>query len=131
MSPWNEHLFKIEEKSLKLSDKQKERFHNKTAQGLFLCKRARPDISLAIAYFMMRVHSPNESDQKKLTRMMKFLKQMIKDCLTLKADGLKSLKWYMDAAFAVHPDMRSHMGAIMTMGEGAAQHVCHKQGMNT
>ena len=87
MSPWNKHLFKVEEKSPKLPDKQKEKFHNKTAQGLFLCKRARPDISLAIAYLMMRVHNLNEDDQKKLVRMMKFLKQTVNDHLTLKADG--------------------------------------------
>ena len=131
MSPWNEHLFKVEEKSPKLLDEQKEKFHNKTAQRLFLCKRARPNISPAIAYLMTRVRNPNEDDQKKLVRMMKFLKQMVNNCLTLKADGSRTLKWYVDAAFAVHPDMRSHMGAVMTMGQGAAQHICHKQGMNT
>ena len=38
----------------------------------------------------------------------------------------------MDAAFAVHPDMKSHTGAIMTMGGGAIQTMLSsKQKMNT
>ena len=49
----------------------------------------------------------------------------------LELDQWHKLHWYVDAAFAVHPDMRSHTGAIMTMGKGAANHVCRKQGMNT
>jgi hypothetical protein len=130
-SPWNEHLFKVDNKSPKLSDEERELFHNKTAQGLFLCKRARPDISPAIAYFTTRVRDPREDDKRKLTRMMKFLNQTTKDRLTLKADGSRVLKWFVDASFAVHPDMRSHTGAVMTMGQGAVQHICRKQGMNT
>ncbi len=63
--------------------------------------------------------------------MMKFLKQTVKDILTLKADGLRSLKWHVDASFAVHPDFRSHTGATMTMGEGVPVHRSNKQGMNT
>jgi hypothetical protein len=27
--------------------------------------------------------------------------------------------WHVDEAFAVHPDYRSHTGAIMSMGQGA------------
>jgi hypothetical protein len=26
------------------------------------------------------------------------------------------LSWYVDASFAVHPDMRGHTGGAMTMG---------------
>ena len=32
---------------------------------------------------------------------------------------------------AVHPDMKSHTGAIMTMGQGAIQSVSTKQKVNT
>ena len=49
-SPWNENLFKVHEKSPKLDTAMAELFHTVTAQGLFACKRARLNISLAIAY---------------------------------------------------------------------------------
>jgi hypothetical protein len=63
--------------------------------------------------------------------MMKFLKQTSKDCLTLKLDGSQQLKWYVDAAFAVHPDFKSHTGGVMTMGKGAVTSISRKQGLNT
>ena len=37
----------------------------------------------------------------------------------------------MDASFAVHPDFKSHTGAVMTMGNGAITSISRKQGMNT
>jgi hypothetical protein len=64
-------------------------------------------------------------------RLMKYLQQTVQDCLTLRADGSGDLKWYVDAAFAVHPDFRSHTGAVMTMGKGATTSLCNKQGMNS
>ena len=137
-SPWNENLFKVDEKSPKLEFEMKEQFHTSTAQGLFACKRARPDIksarpyiSPAIAYLTTRVREPNQDDWNKLVRMMKFLKQTQSDVLTLRADGSKTLKWHVDAAFAVHPDFRSHTGATITMGQGAITSVSRKQGMTT
>ena len=49
----------------------------------------------------------------------------------MKADGSRQLKWWIDAAFAVHNDMRSHTGAMMTMGAGAIQSSLRKQKSNT
>ena len=39
--------------------------------------------------------------------------------LTLHADKLNILKWYVDTPFAVHADFKSHTGLAMTMGKGA------------
>ena len=36
----------------------------------------------------------------------------------------------MDTSFAVHPDFKSHTGAIMTMGQGAMQSVYRNQKLN-
>jgi hypothetical protein len=37
------------------------------------------------------------------------------------------MTWYLDAAFAVHPDFKGHTGAVMTMGKGAIQSSSTKQ----
>ena len=37
----------------------------------------------------------------------------------------------MDASFAVHPDFRSHTGAVMTYGKGALQTLLTRQKLNT
>ena len=37
------------------------------------------------------------------------------------------IKYYVDASFAVYPNLKSHTGAIMTMGQGATQSVSSEQ----
>jgi hypothetical protein len=41
------------------------------------------------------------------------------------------VKWYLDASFAVHEDMKSHTGAVLTLGEGVLQAISTKQWTNT
>ena len=61
---------------------------------------------------------PNESDWNKLIRLMKFLNGTKDKKLRLSMDNIKCIKWYVDVAFAVHADYKSHTGATMTFGEG-------------
>jgi hypothetical protein len=51
--------------------------------------------------------------------------------LVLGWDGTGDVKWYVDASFAVHKDMRSHTGGLMTMGQGAIVSMSTKQKLNT
>ena len=129
--PWNENLFKVDEKDVKLSKDKHEMFHTFVAKGLFLCKRARPDIQPAIAFLATRVKGPGEQDWFKLCKMIGFLKNTSNDVLTLSADDTHNIIWYVDAAFGVHNDMRSHTGAIMSLGEGVIQGISTKQKINT
>ena len=114
-----------------LTGDRAETFHTMVAKGLFLCKRARPDIQPTIAVLSTRVKSPNESDWKKLIRLMEYLNGTKELMLRLWADDLRVVKWYVDASFAVHPDYRSHTGAAMTLGEGAVIGLSKKQKLNT
>jgi hypothetical protein len=43
----------------------------------------------------------------------------------------KPLTWYIDVAFAVHGDMKSHTGAVFTMGKGAIIGSSTKQKVNS
>ncbi|CAJ1929674.1 unnamed protein product [Cylindrotheca closterium] len=42
-----------------------------------------------------------------------------------------SMKWMMDASFAVHPDFKSHTGGTLSFGGGAAQVMSKKQKLNS
>jgi hypothetical protein len=56
------------------------------------------------------------------------------DCdrpLVLGADNDGLLMWYVDASFAVHPNMRGHTGGGLTMGRGFPISVSTKQKLNT
>ena len=57
-TPAAEHLFKIGESVEKLDEKKSEEFHTTVAKCLFLCKRARPDIQVAVAFFMYTRKKP-------------------------------------------------------------------------
>jgi hypothetical protein len=39
--------------------------------------------------------------------------------LILQADNMNVMKWWVDASFAVHADMKSHTGGVMSLGKGA------------
>ena len=51
--------------------------------------------------------------------------------LRLTVESLNVVKWWADAAFAVHPDMKSHTGGVMMLGSGAIQCISRKQKLNT
>ena len=79
----------------------------------------------------MQTKEPNVSDWNKLIRMMKYLNGMQNMKLTLSAKNLRSIKWYVDMSFAVHPDFRSQTGGTMTFGKGVVQLLSKKQKLNT
>ena len=114
-----------------LSNEMREVFHTFVAKGLFMSKRLRPDIQPTIAVLATRVKEPTMDDWKKLLRLMKYINGTKTYSLTLSADDLHVVKWYVDALFAVHPDFRSHLGAVMTMGQEAVQSSSSKQKLNT
>jgi hypothetical protein len=66
-----------------------------------------------------------------LGRLMKYLEGTIGLPLILGMDKSGKIRWYTDAAFAAHNNMKSHTGAVMTMGQGAANSQSSKQKLNT
>jgi len=50
--------------------------------------------------------------------------------LTISADDLRVIKLYVDIAFAVNPDFKSHTGGIMTLGKGSIQGISWKYKLN-
>jgi hypothetical protein len=102
-TPAGDNLFNLGT-GAKLDTKRWEICHTFVANGLFLCKRARPDIQQAISVLWTRVKDLNQADWEKLMRHMKYLNGTKGENLTLSADDLRVVKWYVAASFAVHPD---------------------------
>ena len=61
---------------------------------------------------------PNEGDWAKLVKIMNFLKATQNEVASMSADDTQSIKWYVDAAFEVHKDFKSHIGATLSLGNG-------------
>ncbi len=103
---------------MKLDHERAKAFHNITAKGIYVAKRARPDISLSLAFLTTRVKGPDIDNWRKLCHLAEFLCSTRGLLLILAADGTGVLSWYVDTWFAVHPDMKGHTGGAMTMGTG-------------
>jgi hypothetical protein len=78
-----------------------------------------------------RVTEPNNGDWMKLKKLLNFLKATQNDIAAVSADNTNSIKWHVDAAFAVHKDFKSHTGATMSLGTGVITSISTKQKVNT
>ena len=131
MTPAAEHLFKVNDTPTYLNEEEAMFSHHNVAKLLFLCKRARPDIQTAVAFLSTRVKQPDCDDYKKMGHVMKYLRNTITLTLTLEADDLQLIHWWIDGAFATHQDMRSHTGGAMTLGKGVIYGTSTRQKLNT
>ena len=88
-----------------------------TARLLFAAKQARPDIQVTVTYLCTRVLEPTKDDYLKLARVICYLCTTGHLTLVIGWDDTGELLWSIDASFAVHNDMLSHMGAMLTFGK--------------
>ena len=106
-------------------------FHHIVAKLLYVSKRARLDISLAIAFLCTRVTRSTIEDWGKLRRLLQYIKGTINMPRIIGELSLTSLMTYVDASYGVHPDMRGHTGGLITMGIGCIHTKSSKQRLNT
>ncbi len=99
-------------------------FHSTVAKLLYIAKRTRPDILVAVAFLTTRVTRCDTDDLSKLHRVMSYLSQTIHRGITLRI-GTKpiAVRCYVDAAYAVHHDSKSHTGCFIIVGESGPSFV--------
>ena len=125
------NLFTVDEDCVKLKPVKAKEFQNLVAKTLFATKRARPDTCTAVAFLTTRVREPDKDDWTKLVHLMKYIRGTRKLSLILSANGSSILKWWVDASFGVHPNMRGHTGGGLSMGTGFPIAISTKQKLNT
>jgi Reverse transcriptase (RNA-dependent DNA polymerase) len=130
-SPARRDLFEIDEASPPLEADDAEVFHSVVAKLLYVSLRARGDILLAISFLCTRVSKCTKQDQAKLKRVLEYLNGTLHYKYILGADDLKKLRTWVDASYAVHPDMKSHTGGVMSFGLGGFVCKSSKQKLNT
>jgi hypothetical protein len=117
-SPAADHLFKITVGIEPVDKATSELLHATVAKLLFLCKRRQPDIQTAIVFLCTRVQQPTRHDYNKLARVIKYLRKTSDLVLRLSAENLNVVKWWVNASYGVHRDIRSHTGGTMSLGTG-------------
>jgi Reverse transcriptase (RNA-dependent DNA polymerase) len=117
-TPARKCLFDVDETSPPLEKAESETFHSVTAKLLYVSTRARIDLLLAIAFLSTRVSKSTKQDRAKLQRVLEYIKSTLDFEYTIGADDIGRMRTWVDAAFAVHPDMKSHTGGVISFGTG-------------
>jgi hypothetical protein len=123
------HLYNTNDGVRKLPEEREQLFHHIVAKLLYLCRRTRQDIQTAVVFLCTRVKNPDKDDYKKLTRVIQYLRDTKNMTLTIEPNN--SPKWWVDSSYAMHPDMKSHMGIFMTICKGGTYTSSCKQKLNT
>jgi hypothetical protein len=129
-TPARKTLFEIDERSEPLGSAKKENFHSVVAKLLYVSKRARLDIQMAVSFLCTRVSCSTVQDWSKLKRVLEYLNGSLDEFLTLGADDLRRMLTWVDASYAVHRDMKSHTGGAISFGRGAVMSKSSKQKLN-
>jgi len=106
-------------------------FHSTVAKLLFLAKRTRPDILLPIQYLTTRVLHADVNDKLKLERVLKYLNSTRNLGLILSSNNPMELLAFIDAAYGVHRDRKSHTGVVASLGTGSILDLTNAQSINT
>ena len=122
-TPATSYLFKVRE-SPELSEARADNFHSVTAALLFISRRCRLDIQTAVGFLTTRVTCPTEDDWAKLRRVLQYLRGTIDLVLTLGGEDITKMKSWVDVAYGVHDDCKSHTGGAISFGWGVLLTKC-------
>ena len=132
-SPAHSNLFSVlpVSTSALLGDKDKERFHSVVAQLLYLSKRVRPDLLVAVSFLTKRVLCPQQDDWTKLKRAIQYLRKTNNLGMVLEGSDTIGILAFVDASYGVHSDMKSHSGCVIGIGRGPVYAKSGGQKLNT
>ena len=116
-TPATRTLFDENPLSEPLSKADAEVFHRIVAKLLYVPIRARANIRLlTFGFLCSRVSKSTVQDQDKFRRLLEYINGTIDLVHTIGADDLGKLQTWVDAFYAVHLDMRSHTGDVISFG---------------
>ncbi len=112
----NHSSFIVDDESQLLEECERKYFHSTTAKLLYLAKRARPDILTLVIFLCTRVQYASKQDKEKLERVLGYLKWTEEQVLVLRPCVTGEVVAYVDTAYAIHNDSKSHTGVIIYVG---------------
>ena len=123
-------LFEFDSKDPLIPQKKQKVFRTVVAKLIFISKRTRADIQPALSYLCTKQDKANSDDWQKLRRLMQYLKSTIHIPHVIGADSLLKFHTFVDVAYAVHVDMKSHTGGAISLGRGTVFCKSSKQKLN-
>ena len=112
------------------SESEQKELYSVAYKLLHVAKRTRPDILPATQYLTTRVQKPNKDDIKKSKRVLRYLNGTRELGIRIQCHKPLAIHAYIDASYAIHDDMRSQTGCVITMGAGHVYVSSSKQKIN-
>jgi hypothetical protein len=122
-SPATEGLFDIRDTAVLVEEPTRAWFHSVVAKLSYLAKRAKPECLTTVAYLATRVTRCTDDDVDKLKRLLRYVADT-KDREIVIRPGVLGIcvRVYIDAAYGVHADGKSHTGSCVVIGDVGAVH---------
>ena len=95
ITPAANHLSDVNKTTRKLSKKDSQAFHTIVSKLLFLCKQSRMDILIRVDFLTTLARELDKDDDKKLSRILKYLSGTRGIVLTLESDRTGTVKWWL------------------------------------
>jgi len=70
-----------------------------------------------VSFLCTRVQGATQQDMGKLERVLGYVKAMQDYAMILRTQTTQNIRAYVDAAFALHSDSKSHTGVMVYVGE--------------
>ena len=122
-SPATDGLFEIREGAVMANEKMRVWFHSVVAKLSYLAKRAKPECLTAIAFLATRVTKCTEDDLEKLRRVLRYIAGTRDNGVVFRPGVLGiCVRVYVDAAYGVHADGKSHTGSCVAIGDVGSVH---------
>jgi hypothetical protein len=126
-TPGTRTVYQVNTQAEKLKEVEQRVFHTETAKLLFLAKRVRPDILTVVSFLCTRVTRATVEDRKKLARLLGYLRGTITQGLVIRPVDNLQIHAFVDAAFALHDDSKSHMGVVLLLDKSVVYIASRKQ----
>jgi hypothetical protein len=124
-SPAMGTLFEVDPNKTPIDDTAKQEwFHSYVARLLYLAKRVKPECLTTVSYLATRVNKADTDDVGKLNRLLRYLRYSAGRGIRL-CPGERGVcvRAYIDAAYGVHVDGKSHTGSALMIGDNGLCYV--------
>jgi hypothetical protein len=137
--PQSDDIFNIDKNSINLDESRRKKFHSVVYMLVYLGKRVRVEIQMALSFLAGRVSKATEQDEKKLFRVLIFLRNYPCEKLYFRKqsdqenDSLSNMdvKIWADSSWACHDDGTSRSSIILTVNNTVVSAFTHKQKLVT
>jgi hypothetical protein len=98
-------------------------FRSEVMRLMYLAKKTHPDLLMTVSYLATRVTKCTTDDLVKLRRLLKYLNVTKGRGIVLRigSEGI-CVRVYIDAAYGIHADGKSHTGSVVVIGEVGPVH---------